>query len=172
MHKYTVKKGVRKSIALRIKNGQIYVNAPFFMSSKMIHNFVLKHADWIKSKLSVRRKSIIDPHQINEYKRQAKQYIPKRVDELANRFWLEYNSVKITSAKNRWWSCTSKKNLNFSYRLILTPKEVIDYVIIHELAHTIHMNHSKVFWWLVESMMPDYKDQEKYLKENYDLYAV
>ena len=169
-YKYIVKKSMRKSIALKIKNGQIYVHAPFFMTDQMIHSFVLKHTAWIEKKLSTTRPSLIDPSKIDKYKADAKSYIPRRVEELAQKFGLEYKSVKITSAKTRWGSCSSNKSLNFTYRLILTPKAVIDYVIIHELAHTVYMNHSQDFRWLVKTMMSDYKNYEKYLKENADLY--
>lgn len=169
---YTIKKQARKSIALKVRNGEVVVHAPFFLTSKMIHTFVEKHQTWIEKRICKQRPSLVDPNKISDYKSQAREYIPSRVKELAQKFALEYNSVKITGARSRWGSCTSKKNLNFSYRLILTPRDVIDYVIIHELAHTIHMNHSKEFWSLVQTMMPDYKEHEKYLKENYDLFTV
>ena len=74
--------------------------------------------------------------------------------------------MKITSAKTRWGSCTSKRNLNFTYRLILAPQKVIDYVIVHELCHLRQMNHSKKFWDEVATIMPDYKVQEHWLKEH------
>ncbi|WP_187648529.1 M48 metallopeptidase family protein [Nitrosophilus labii] len=66
----------------------------------------------------------------------------------------------------RWGSCSSKKNLNFSYRLIMAPKDVIDYVIIHELSHLTYMNHSKYFWTLVSKRCPNYIEYEKWLKDN------
>ena len=101
-----------------------------------------------------------------ELKKRAKEYIPGRVQILASEHGLKYNKSRITSARSRWGSCSSKKNLNFSYRLMLTPGDVIDYVIIHELAHLKHMNHSKNFWNQVESMMSNYKEKEKWLKKN------
>ncbi len=74
--------------------------------------------------------------------------------ELAEQYGFRYNSVKITSAKTRWGSCTSKQHLNFSYRLIMTPRDCIDYVIIHELCHLRQMNHSTKFWKEVAAIMP------------------
>jgi len=103
---------------------------------------------------------------IEFFKKEAKKYIPKRVEELAKKYNLTYNLVKINSAKRRWGSCSSKKNLNFSYRLIMASKNVIDYVIIHELSHLTHMDHSKSFWTIVSKRCPNYKTQEKWLKEN------
>lgn len=97
---------------------------------------------------------------------EAKRYIPNRVDKLSKKFGIEYGKIRINSAKTRWGSCSSKKNLNFSYRLIMCPKDVIDYVIIHELSHITHMNHSKKFWTLVSKRCPNYKAHEKWLKDN------
>jgi predicted metal-dependent hydrolase len=83
---------------------------------------------------------------------EAKKYISKRTKEIAEISNLKFNILKITSAKTRWGSCTSKQNVNFSYRIILAPIKTIDYVIIHELAHLKEMNHSKKFWFLVDTI--------------------
>lgn len=103
---------------------------------------------------------------INIYKKLARFYIEEKVTEFSRKFEIEFHKLKITRAHTRWGSCTSQRNLNFSYRLIFTPKFVIDYVICHELAHLTHMNHSKQFWNLVEEYYPNYKEAEKWLKEN------
>ncbi|BAF69269.1 M48 family metallopeptidase [Nitratiruptor sp. SB155-2] len=97
------------------------------------------------------------------YKDFAKKYIYHRTEQLASKYNCLYNGLKITSAKKRWGSCTSKKNLNFSYRTVMLPPELIDYIIIHELSHLMYMNHSKEFWRLVEKRMPDYKERHKRL---------
>jgi len=102
--------------------------------------------------------------EILELKQKAKKYIPERVEYFAKKFDKKYNKIKITSAKTRWGSCTSQKNLNFSYRLIQADSKAIDYVIVHELAHLKYMNHSKQFWNHVEEMMSDYKQWDKWLK--------
>lgn len=157
-------------MSLQVRNGEVIVKAPIFVFDAAIKDFVNKHIDWIKSKLEQDKNKIIySSKQVLESKQKAKNYIFPKVEELAQKFWLKYNSIKITSAKTRWGSCTSKKNLNFSYRLILTTPKVIDYVIVHELAHLKHMNHSKRFWSEVESMMPDYKESEKWLKKHWSL---
>ncbi|MCH2189035.1 M48 family metallopeptidase, partial [Candidatus Gracilibacteria bacterium] len=103
---------------------------------------------------------------IEAYKKEAKEILTRKAAHYAQKHHLAYNSIRITSAKTRWGSCSSKKNLNFSYRLMMTPEFVQDYVVVHELAHLLHMNHSKKFWSQVESMYPDYKQAEKWLKEN------
>lgn len=105
----------------------------------------------------------------NFYKKESKNYIEKRLQFIANKYDLKYNKLRISSAKTRWWSCSSTKNLSFSYRLIMAPVETIDYVIVHELAHLKEMNHSNNFWNLVEKMISwldlwDYKVHKNWLK--------
>ena len=158
----------RKSLSMKIdRDGIIVVRAPRFVFQKTIDNFIEKNKAWIEKQQSQRQKSILDPNQVAEYKREARDIIIPRVAEFAKKYGFTYNSVKITSAMTRWGSCTSKKNLNFTYRLALAPDEVRDYVIVHELCHLRQMNHSKKFWSEVEAIMPDYKQQEKWLKENW-----
>lgn len=99
------------------------------------------------------------------YKRQARFVFETRVSQYAQRFGLTYTTVKISSARTRWGSCSSKGTLSFTWRLVMAPIPVIDYVIIHELAHLIERNHSDRFWKNVERMYPDYKIQEKWLKQ-------
>ena len=99
------------------------------------------------------------------YKERAKAYIPPLVERLAKEYGESYRKVGITSAHTRWGSCSSQKNLNFSYRLMMLPPEAIEYVVIHELSHLRHMNHSKAFWELVHSRMPNYKEMERVLTQ-------
>ena len=101
----------------------------------------------------------------NWYRQQARLLIEARVAFFAEKHQLQYAKVRISSARTRWGSCSSKGTLSFSWRLIRTPPEVVDYVILHELAHTVHHNHSKRFWKLVEKLMPDYKEQRKQLRK-------
>lgn len=109
----------------------------------------------------------------NFYRHEARKYIEKRIEFIADKFNLKFKKLNITSARTRWGSCTSAKNINFSYRLIMAPTETIDYVIVHELAHLKEMNHSKKFWTLVQKMMDDlelwdYKKHKKWLNKNWD----
>ena len=90
--------------------------------------------------------------------------IEERVDFYSQKWRLERNRVLIKNQRTLWGSCSYKKNLNFSYRLIQLPLWLIDYVVCHELAHLTHMNHSKDFWALVERYYPDYKKARRYLK--------
>ncbi len=163
--KYKIIKSWRKTISLKVKDWQVIVKAPYFVLQGTIDNFVNKNKKWIEKRIKIyKNRKTFWEKEIKSLKIKAKKYIPNRVEEIARDFWLRYNKIKITSAKTRWGSCTSKRNLNFTYRLILTPKDVIDYVIIHELAHLKHMNHSESFWKKVWEMMPNYKKYEKWLK--------
>jgi len=101
----------------------------------------------------------------NWYRQQAKQWIVEQVKHLADIHQLHYEKIKITSARTRWGSCSPKNVLSFSWRLMLTSPEMIDYVIIHELAHTVHHNHSKKFWKLVEKLLPNYRARRKALRQ-------
>lgn len=100
------------------------------------------------------------------YREQARAVISERVKLYAARHGFKYRKIRITSARTRWGSCSSMGNLNFTWRLVMAPPEVIDYVVVHELAHLRVNNHSKEFWKQVERIMPDYKQRLKWLKEN------
>lgn len=109
---------------------------------------------------------------IKWYKRQAKLNISKRVQWYANLHKLEYKKIKITSASRRWGSCTTQGNINFTWKLILLPIKIMDYVVVHELAHLVHHNHSKSFWTEVAKILPDYKERRKWLKKNGEEFTI
>ncbi len=100
------------------------------------------------------------------YRHRAREFLNERVDYYASQYGFQYKGIKITSAKTRWGSCSSTGVLNFSWRLIMAPLEQVDYVVVHELVHTIHHNHSKRFWKRVEQVMPDFKERKKWLRKN------
>lgn len=100
------------------------------------------------------------------YRTKAKTIIKSRVVDIANKLNIKFNNLRITSANERWGSCSSQGNVNFSWRLIMASPSAIDYVIIHEFCHLFEFNHSPKFWKLVEKIMPDYKINKKWLAEN------
>lgn len=108
---------------------------------------------------------------LNWYKKTAHQIIKERLDFYSKLTGLTYNSIKINSAKKRWGSCSSKNNLNFSWYLILTPPSCIDYVVVHELVHTLIKNHSKNFWKKVKEIYPHYEKDRKFLREKAVIYT-
>ena len=93
-------------------------------------------------------------------------YIPGRVKYYAYIIGVTYGKITIRNQKTRWGSCSSNGNLNFNNRLLFVPKELVDYVVVHELAHRKEMNHSNAFWNVVEKYMPDYKERRQWLKEH------
>ena len=88
----------------------------------------------------------------------------KKLNDFAKRMDVHFNMVRIKNVKTIWGSCSSKKNLNFNFKLFFLPEALIDYVFVHELAHLKHMNHSKAFWSEVEKQIPDYKKRREELK--------
>jgi len=101
---------------------------------------------------------------IEWYKNEAQVFFAHQVRMYAEKHQLTYREIKVGHALKRWGSCSSQKNLNFSWRLMMAPIEVINYVIVHELAHLLHLNHSATFWRQVEKMMPDYSVYRQWLK--------
>ncbi len=99
------------------------------------------------------------------YKKQANDYLQQQVPVWAKRMGILYRCVKITSAKGRWGSCNSRGNLNFPWRLLFLPPELIEYIIVHELCHCIELNHSQHFWRLVEAALPDYTVRRAELRQ-------
>lgn len=100
------------------------------------------------------------------YKRKASDFIRQRVDVYSKMLNLPYKGFRITSARSRWGSCTRDDRLAFSYRLIMAPPEIIDYVIVHELAHVRQKNHAAAFWKIVGDVIPGYPTHRRWLREN------
>ena len=118
--------------------------------------FTLSHAAQSKGELTFTR----------WYKEQAYEVITEHVKQYAQQYNFMPKQVKINSAKTRWGSCSPNGTLNFTWRLVMAPLDVIDYVVVHELAHLRVKDHSRKFWSLVESIYPEYRKQRKWLKEN------
>jgi predicted metal-dependent hydrolase len=102
----------------------------------------------------------------NWYRAQARLVLAERVPELANLFGFQFQRLAINGARTRWGSCGIRGSLNFTWRLIMAPEPVIDYVIVHELAHLRVRNHSSQFWELLEKLMPEYRQARAWLKHN------
>lgn len=172
----SVTKSWRKSMSMRLDtSGNLHVRVPLFSSQKDVEQFLAKHTLWIEKQ----QKKFLDrsqeknfylfgevfipenPEQLEKfYFTQAKKYIIPRCEYLAKKYGFTYENINISRAQTRWGSCSSKKNMNFSYRLVMSPVACIDYVIIHELCHLRQMNHSQKFWKEVEKIMPAYKKHE------------
>ncbi|MBR0415155.1 MAG: M48 family metallopeptidase [Clostridia bacterium] len=162
----------RKTLCLEVhpENG-VVVRAPRRTSKKEIEAFVKAHEDWIARALQRTRQRQQNLPQYPEseaeirlLKAKAAQVIPPKVDYYAQLLGVTPGKVGITRAKTRYGSCSGKNNLNFSCFLMLFSERAIDYVVVHELCHIQHKNHSKAFYDMVASVMPDYKERQKELK--------
>lgn len=100
------------------------------------------------------------------YQQNAKDLIFARVEFFSKKHNFKYEKLRLSNAKGYFGSCNNKNTLSFSWRLMMAPINVIDYVAVHELSHILQKNHSKKFWNLVEEILPNYKDSQKWLKEN------
>ena len=175
---YRVIRSNRKTLSLEIRpDGSLLVRAPYGMSEARIHQFVTSHQRWIdrhEEQLRARRQQAPAAHltydQLRELGDQALEVIPGKVRSYAAHMGVTYGRITIRNQKTRWGSCSSKGNLNFNCLLMLMPEEILDYVIVHELAHRIEMNHSAAFWLIVEKELPDYRKRRKWLKDNGDHY--
>ena len=96
----------------------------------------------------------------------AKRILSTVTEQKAKEMGVSYASVRITSAKTRWGSCSANNAIRYTFRLLYAPKEVIEYVVVHELSHTVQKDHSKAFWAVVERFVPDWKARRKWLKDN------
>ena len=100
------------------------------------------------------------------YKKQARAVLSERIEYFAGERGFKVKKIRVSSARTRWGSCSTKGTLSFTWRLVMAPLEVIDYVVVHELCHLKELNHSKAFWSQMEAILPDYKVQRKWLKKN------
>ena len=102
---------------------------------------------------------------VNWYKNEARLVFIEKLDYWAKKLGVSYNQLRIKEQKTRWGSCSGKGNINLNWRVIMAPSSVVDYLIVHELAHLKHMNHSKEFWQLVKNNLFDFERQRKWLRE-------
>ena len=165
----------RKSDAIQIKpDGTVVLRAPYGVPKRELNRILEEKSAWIEAHLQeiterkAEQKDIpkFSMQEIKELADKALVYIPERVKYYAPIVGVNYTRITIRNQKTRWGSCSSKGGLNFNCLLMLTPPEVIDYVVVHELCHRKEMNHSKAFWAEVEKVLPDYKSAKRWLKEN------
>ncbi len=171
MCEYTIIRSQRKTVAIQVKNdGQVIVRAPMRMPQLEISQFVQSHADWIshtQEKLAAARQNthIVTPEEREQGINDAVRVIPQRVAYYAARMGVTYGRITIREQKTRWGSCSAAGNLNFNWKLMLVPPKLLDYVVVHELAHRREMNHSARFWAIVGQELPDYRERRAQLKK-------
>ncbi len=165
----------RKTAAIEIRQDlSVLVRAPQRMPLPEIVSFLEEQAGWIeqhreKMRIRMERQKQIPrftQKEIRQLADQACEVIPQKVSYYAKCLGVTYGRITIRNQKTRWGSCSAKGNLNFNCLLMMTPEEVINYVVVHELCHRIEMNHSKAFWAQVERILPDYRQSRKWLKDH------
>ena len=187
---YTINRSIsRKHTYITVqKDGSILVKTNLCTSPKTIENFIRQKEQWILQKQS----ALLDAQRHKEshfyffgelyerenhtqeeidllYRQKAKEIIPPLVVQYSEKMQLYPNRISFRKNKSRWGSCSSKDNLSFNIMLIQTPLPFIEYVVVHELAHIRHKNHSKAFWKLVQEILPDYKQRKQITQNRYFL---
>ena len=174
---YQIIRSARKTLSIQIKPEGVIVRAPLRATDAQIERFVQEHSDWIEKhlkKMEVQQKKLADvePLSMEEIRAladQALKVIPERVKYYAPKIGVTYGRITIRNQRSKWGSCSAKGNLNFNCLLMLTPPEVIDSVVVHELCHRKEMNHSDRFYAEVLRVFPDYWKWHRWLKENGNL---
>lgn len=173
----TVIRSNRKTVAIQVNTDlTVTVRTPRRATKKDIERILKEKEPWIQKhieqmKAKKAQYESVEVHyltneEMKELADKALRYIPERVAYFAKLVGVTYGRITIRNQKTRWGSCSSKGNLNFNCLLMLTPPEVIDYVVVHELCHRKKMNHSKSFWNEVEKVCPNYKESVRWLKES------
>jgi predicted metal-dependent hydrolase len=151
LHSLTLLKHEKNTIKSLVSNHQIKIWYP-------------AHADVTDERIQV----VIRRAVIEAWRTEAKSHLPQRVKELANKFGFKYKRLTVKNAKTRWGSCSADNNINLNLQLMRLPDTLIDYVILHELCHTIHKNHQSIYWKTLEKILPGARQLDKSLN-NYHL---
>lgn len=167
---YRLIRSTRKTVSIEItRDGELLVRAPRHCPEKEIDRLLIEKQHWIESHMAqqqVRRAAHPEPDELRweELRRFAQDYVPQRLAYYSQIMGVTPTALHYSKAKTRFGSCSSKNSITFSLRLMEYPLPAIDYVIVHELAHIRHKNHSHAFYQFVASILPDYKSREQLLK--------
>ncbi|MDR1409274.1 MAG: M48 family metallopeptidase [Oscillospiraceae bacterium] len=166
----------RKTIAIEItRDLRVLVRAPFGISDRDVQRFIEEKSSWLEKHISKKiemteqQKELAPKFTAEEIRQLADgtlTVIPERVAYYAPIVGVRFGKITIRNQVSRWGSCSSKGNLNFNCLLMLTPPDVIDYVVVHELCHCKELNHSVKFWSEVARILPNYEVPKKWLKDN------
>ena len=179
-----IERGRYKNISIRVKDdGKIVVKAPKRVSDSFIKDFINKKSHWInlqlkkvsditllKSKYDFNKycyifdKAYVADSKTKFYQQAFNDYIITIANDLSNKYNLKFSSLKLANSRRIWGSLDSKKTMKLNWKLVILPKDLAIYVIVHELCHIKEFNHSKNFWLKVESILPNYKTLRKELK--------
>ena len=168
---YELIRSSRRTMALEVTpDCRVLVRAPMGLSRAQIDVFVARHALWVEKHLERQRtRQLRHPEpaeqERKEYIRRAREVLPEKVALYGKIMGLHPTGVTITGARKRFGSCSGKNRICFSWRLMQYPEEAVNYVVVHELAHIRHKNHSKAFYDCVAQVLPDWRERRALLKE-------
>ena len=168
---YQLLRSARKTLSLEIRrDGRLVVRAPLRTTQRQIDEFIANHEAWIASNLEkqrLRREARPEPsdQEREALVRLAMERLPGRIAHYAAIMGLYPAGITITGARTRFGSCSGKNRICFSWRLMQYPEEAVDYVVVHELAHIRHKNHSPAFYACVEQVLPDWRERRQMLKD-------
>ena len=170
---YEIIYSARRTLSLEITlDGKVKVRAPKRTPKSAVDRFFMEKEGWILKHLTkaVQNKTPAPPPlpegERRRYMELARDIFARKTAYYASVMHVNYGRISIRGQRTRWGSCSGRGNLNFNWRLIFAPEPVLDYIVIHELAHRKEMNHSQAFYRVVASVMPDYKEQQKWLKDH------
>ena len=160
---YRILRSDRRTVSLELTpEGEALVRAPKRMPVREIERFVEAHAAWLSARRAA-QPAPLTRQQVEMLRARAKRELPARVAAYAAAMGVTPAGVRITSARTRFGSCNAKNSLCFSCYLMANAQPAIDYVIVHELAHIRHKNHSAAFWAEVAKVFPDYRTRRAML---------
>ena len=170
---YTIRKH-RKAKRLKIAiacDGSCTVTLPWRLGLWNAEKFIQQNSEWVLDKMKAMKKigqnNLLLQRNKEEYlrlKKNSRDFAIKKLEKLNEFYGFEYKKVFIRNQKSRWGSCSSRRNLNFNYKIMFLPERHADYIIVHELCHLKEFNHSQRFWSLVSQALPEYKEIKKQLK--------
>ncbi|HLR35929.1 MAG TPA: SprT family zinc-dependent metalloprotease [Tissierellales bacterium] len=161
-----------------IKREKEYVNGESFMYLGRNYSLeIIENSDINKPKVKLYQSKFYietntkDESKLKEamelwYREKTLEKIMEKIEYFQPYFNVEPNSIKVKEQKKRWGSCNSNRDLMFNWRCSMAPSNVLDYIVVHEMCHMVHLNHSKNFWALVESIIPDYRKRKEWLKNH------
>ena len=168
---YQLIRSKRKTLAIEItRDARLVVRAPLHCSQARIQQFLAEKQDWITlhlQKMQQRKAAHPDPTPEEEafLRQKARQLLPPLVERYAAQMGVQPTGITITGARTRFGSCSPKNRLSFSFRLMTYPMDAIEYVVVHELAHIVHKNHSAAFYARIEQILPDWRARNNLLKQ-------
>lgn len=154
-------------------NGSLVVALPHSISESKALSFIEEKKDWVLKSITEYSKGfgvVLPKHTKSDYiliKEPARVFIEEKVELMNETYNFSFNKIYIKNYRSQWGSCSSKRNLNFTYKLMFLPEQLAEYVVVHELCHLEEFNHSPAFWELVSRAFPDYRSFEKRLKKYY-----